>query len=244
MLTIAELEHKLTTHPLVVPRLQTLKLAEQINPEFRTPHILGGFLRNVVLDREPNDCDVAFQGYQLNQPGITEAVREAETRLGIEPYPEWDFENAMATGLSTDFYENTIGSFSNHTDYLTGLMMDVKGKLFITEAKTLQDLETRVYDFRFAGIESWANHRGQGRSYASCIVGDLTRGLYLCETLDLTPSPIVVYLLQHYDKLLAELTPADQEARKAYWFKKTKGQRRYQRILDRFNITSLATATS
>lgn len=195
MLTIFELEHKLNTHPLVVPRLQTLKLAEEINPRFHKPHILGGFLRNIALDMEPNDCDVAFQGYQLNQPGITEVVREAEQRLGITPYPEWEFENVVATGISSDFFENTVGKNSNHTDFLTGLMMNIDGKLFVADDKTLSDLENRIYDFRFAGIEIWANHRGQGRSYASCIVGDLTRGLYLCGSLNLTPSAIVSFFI-------------------------------------------------
>ncbi len=243
MLTKHKLEQKLNTHPLIIPRLQTLKLATEINPKFHNPHILGGFLRNIALDMEPNDCDVAFQGYQLNQPGITEAVRSAEQKLCIEPYPEWEFENIMATGLSGDFFENTVGKHSNHTDFLTGLMMGVDGKLFISDDKTLTDIENRIYDFRFHGIEIWANHRGKGRSYSSCIVGDLTRGLYLCASLNLTPSSIATFLFGYYDKFFGDLDLNDQEARKSYWFKKTKYDKKYQLILDRFHIKSLTTST-
>jgi len=182
---------------------------------------------------------VVFQGQQWEQPGIVEAVREAEKRLGVEPYPEWDFENALATGQSPDFYENTIGKYSNHTDYLTVLLLDADGKLYIGDEKTLSDIETRTYDFRFSGIEVWAMHRGQGRSYASCIVGDLTRGLYLCQNLNLEPSLIVKFLMESYDYFFEKLSAEDQEARRAYWKKKTKNNRKYQQVLDRFNIKSL-----
>ena len=229
----------LSTHPLVVPRLQTLKLAEQLNPKFHKPHIVGGYLRDIALNAKPNDCDVVFQGYQLNQPGIVEAVREAEKRLGIEPYPEWDFENAMATGMCDDFVENTIGKYSHHTDYLTVLLLDTDGRLFITEEQTVSDIENKVYDLRFAGIEVWATHRGEGRTYASCIVGDLTRGLYLCSRLNLKQSAIVTFLLQNFDSFFEQLEEADQQMRRAYWKKKTKGAPEYKQILDKFKIKSL-----
>lgn len=242
MLTKQDLEKRLNSHPLVISRLQTLRLAEEINPEFRRPCIMGGFLRNIALGAEPNDCDVVFQGHQLNQSGIVEAICEAESRLGITPYARWDFENVMATGLSGDFFENTVGKCANHTDYLTMLLMDTNGTLYLGEENTLLGIENRIYDFRFSGIEIWANHRGNGRSYASCIVGDLTRGLYLCTALNLTPSAIVSFLMSNYDILSEKLDKEDREARRSYWLKKTKGDRKYQPILDRFNIKTLKTS--
>lgn len=241
MLTKKQLEERLNKNPLVGNRLETLRLAEKINPDFHSPHIIGGFLRNISLGVKPNDCDVVFQGNQLNQPGIVEAVREAEKQLRIEPYPDWDFENAMATGQSDNFFENTVGKNSNHTDYITNLMVGLNGVLYLGDEKTLSDIENRTYDFRFSGIEVWASHRGKGRSYTSCIVGDLTRGLYLCTILTLTPSAIVSFLMSNYDVFFKKLDLEDQENRRSFWLKKTKGNIVYQNILDRFGIKSLLT---
>lgn len=244
MITKEELEKKLNANPLVVARLETLKEAEKINPDFKSPHIMGGFLRNIALDLEPNDCDVVFKGTRLNQEGITESVKEAERRLKIPPYPDWDFENILATGMSDDFYENAVGKLSNHTDYLTVLLMDVDGKLYLGEDKTLTDIENKVYDLRFSGIEIWAQHRGKGRSYLSCLVGDLTRGLYLCKSLNLTPSAIVTFLLGNYDHFFSQLSPDDQKGRMDYWLRKTKADPKFQEILTHYGISSLKTPTS
>jgi len=241
MLTKDELEKRLNTHPLVVPRLKTLARAEKINPDFRGPCISGGFLRNVALGKEPNDCDVVFRGTQAEQPGIVEAVRQAEKELNIEPWPDWDFENVLATGQSKDFLENLIGKFANHTDYLTMLLMDTTGKLYLGDEKTLFDIENRIFDLRFSGIEIWANHRGKGRTYASCLMGDLIRAFYLCTYLDLTPSPIAAFLMSNFDHFFENTTKEDQESRKAFWQKKTKGDPKYQSILDKFGVKSLAT---
>src|SRR5579859_3722412 len=119
MLTKERIQCKLNNSPLIKPRLETLRLAEEINPKFKNPHIVGGYMRNIVLGIAPNDCDVCFQGYMLNQPGILEAIREAEMRLGVEAYPEWECENISATGYSGDLYEDIVGKYSFHTDYLT-----------------------------------------------------------------------------------------------------------------------------
>jgi hypothetical protein len=242
MLTRKDLEKTLATHPLVQPRLETLRLAEEINPAFHKPHIMGGYLRNIVLGKEPKDCDVFFQGQQLNQPGIIEAVREAEQRLGIEPFPEWDFENLLATGPSDDFYANAIGIHAMHTDYLTILLMDSHGHLYIgDEEKSLSDFTNRVYDLRFLGIEVWANHRGQGRSYGSCLIGDLTRAIYLAKVLDLSHSAIVNYLLRNFDTFFNQLDENDQTARSMYWEKKSGRDSSYQPMLDFYGITALTT---
>lgn len=237
MLTKEVIEEKFRQHELMKPRLETLRLAAEINPAFKNPHIVGGYLRNIVLDLPPRDCDVVFQGSERDQLGILEAVQQAEKELGLEPYTEWDFENTTATGFSGDFYEDTIGKYSYHTDYLTLLLMDSNGKLYMSDNKTLEDLASRVYDLRFAGVEIWAKHRGQGRSYASCLIGDLLRGMYLCHSLNLKPSAIAEFLMSHFDDIFSKLEPEDQEARRKYWLKKTGGDLKYQEILDRYSIT-------
>ncbi len=239
MLTKKVLETKLNTNPLVKDRLRTLTLAEEINPKFKDPHILGGYLRNIALDAEPKDCDVSFKGFQPNQPGILEAVLEAEKILGIKNENGWDFENAYATELSNDFYEIILGKFSNHTDYLTMLAMDTKGTLYTGEEKTVSDIENRIFDLRFEGVEIWANYRGQGRSYASCITGDLTRGLYFGQLLNLEHSAIASFLTQNFDHIFNNLSLEDQKARINFWLKKTNGDEFYKPILDKFGVTVL-----
>ncbi len=238
MKTLTELEQQLNSHPLVTPRLKTLALAEQINPNFKNPHIVGGFLRNVALGLPPKDCDVIFQGNQLNQPGIAEAVLEAEAQLGVH-YPEWEFENISATGLSGDFFEDSIGKHSYHTDYLTLMLMDAKGNLIVGDDKALIDLNDKRYELRLSGVEVWANHRGNGRSYASCLLGDLIRALYLCHDLQLTPSSHTNLLLLNFDTLFNQLDTADQDSRRKFWLKKTKNRQSFQIILDKYNIKSL-----
>ncbi len=242
MLTREQLEISLKNHPLIQPRVETLQVAEELNSEFRNPHIVGGYLRNIILGSIPNDCDVVFSGYMLNQPGILEAVQEAEVRLGIPAYPDWEFENISATGFSGDLYEDVVGKYSYHTDYLTMLIMDTDGNLHIgEEQKTLADFDKRVYDLRLAGVMLWANHRGGGRSFESCLTGDLIRGLYLSASLNLTVSENVAFLLAEFDKLFRGLEIPDQEARLAFWIKKTKEGPKYQPILDKFGINALKT---
>jgi|GEM_PF-5519764 hypothetical protein len=239
MLTKQRLQTQLLKDPQVQNRLTTLKLAEELNPRFHAPHIVGGYLRNIFLGYQPKDCDVVFQGYQLNQPGILECVREAELQLKLEPYPNWDFENVTATGVTPDFYDNTIGKYSHHTDYLTLMLMDSAGKVYLGDTKTLADLDTRTYDLRFAGVEIWATHRGKGRSYTNCLLGDLIRALYLGGCLGLKYSQIVSFLLSHFDSFYASLPSEAQKTRQAFWLSKTQGDPLYQPILDRFGIHSL-----
>lgn len=219
-----------------------MKLAEQLNPDFKNPNIIGGYLRNIILGATPKDCDVVFQGKELNQPGVLEAVQEAEQKLGVIPYLDWEFENATATGVSDDFYDDIIGKYAHHTDYLTDLCIDTNGKVHIYKQKVLQDLETRTYDLRFAGVEIWVNHRNKGRSYTSCIIGDLTRALYLGRLMNLNFSMVVEFLLNNLDMLFNQLSSEDQERRKSFWMKKTKGDVFYQPILDRFSIKSFTTS--
>ena len=239
MLNERVLESKLNSNPLVVDRIRTLKLAEEINPKFKDPHILGGYLRNLALDCAPKDCDVAFRGYMKDQPGVLEAVLEAEKRLGIKNKNGWDLENAFASELSTDFYEIIIGKHSNHTDYLTMLGMDVSGKLYTGGEKTLFDIENRIFDLRFEGIEIWANYRGKGRSYASCITGDLIRGLYFGQLLRLEHSATASFLTQCFDHIFNMLEVDDQNARINFWLKKTNGSPFYKPILVKFGVTTL-----
>ncbi|MBI2595720.1 hypothetical protein HYW46_03235 [Candidatus Daviesbacteria bacterium] len=238
-MTKEELEHILKNHDIVKPKLEILRLAEEINPEFKNPHIVGGFLRNIILDAFPRDCDVIFQGHQLNQPGILEAVQEAEKRLGIEPYPDWEFENTTATGRSGDIYEDNVGKYTHHTDYLTMLIMDTKGNLHIGGEKTLHDLEHRIYDLHFPGVYIWATHRGGGRSFFSCLSGDLIRAYYLSHVLKLTPSATSAFLMGEFDNIFNNLNPGDQQARLDFWFKKTHGDPAYQPILDKYGVTVL-----
>jgi hypothetical protein len=239
MLTEKLLEDRLKSNPLVIDRLKTLRLAAEINPDFKDPHILGGYLRNIALGSGPKDCDVSFKGYIQNQPGILEAVMEAERRLGVKNENGWDFENALATELSTDFYEIILGKYSNHTDYLTMLAMDTNGNLYTGGEKTITDLDNRVYDLRFEGVEIWANYRGRGRSYTSCIVGDLTRGLYFGQLLELNHSRVATFLTQSFDHFFNQLESEDQKARISFWLKKTNGDASYKPILDKFGVTVL-----
>jgi hypothetical protein len=238
MLTQDQLQKFLNTHPLVEPRLRTLALAAELNPDFKTPHIQGGYLRNIALDVEPNDCDVFFAGTQRNQPGVIEAVKKAEAILGLD-YDKWEFENLTATGVSGDFLADSVGQHGPYTDHASTLIMSSDGELKIGGPETLNNLANRIYDLRLTGIEVWATHRGQGRSYASCILGDLIRALYLCHDLNLTPSPCTADFLNRFDSLFRNLEAADQQSRINFWLKKTKGDPSYRPTLSKFNITSL-----
>ncbi|MEN9389857.1 MAG: hypothetical protein RLY61_941 [Candidatus Parcubacteria bacterium] len=239
MLTEKILETNLNCNQLIIDRLKTLSLAAEINPDFKDPHIHGGYLRNIALGKDPKDCDVTFKGYTQNQPGILESVIEAEKRLGVKNENGWDFENAYATELSSDFYEIILGKFSHHTDYLTMLAMDTSGNLYTGGKKTISDLDRRVFDLRFEGVEIWASYRGKGRSYASCIVGDLTRGLYFGQLLGLNHSTTAAFLTQNFDHFFNSLESEDQKARINFWLKKTNGDTSYKPILDKFGVTVL-----
>lgn len=235
-----QLQRQLTNHPLVTSRLDTLRLAAEINPAFRDPHITGGYLRNILLGVEPNDCDVVFKGIMINQPGITEVVQQAEAMLNIKPYPNWEFENSSATGYSGNFYDDNIGKYSYHTDYLTMIMMDTSNKLHLGQnCRTLQDLSSRTYDLYFPGIRMWAIHRGRGRSYLSCLTGDLIRGLYLCTSLKLAPSSAVEKLFNIFDDIYNSLDSQDQANRQTFWLKKTNADIIYKPILDKYSVKSL-----
>lgn len=243
MLTRVELEAKLVNEQQIKERLSTLNLAERLNSQFRNPHIIGGYLRNIALGKQPNDCDVFFEGDQLNQPGILEAVQEAEKQQGYDHFTDWEFENIAVRGYSGNLYEDAVGKYSHHTDFITMLMIDSKGRLYLDpEEKVLTDLTDRIYDINFSGVEMWAKHRGQGRSYESCICGDLIRGFYMCHSLELTPSLTVEFLMRNFDSFFNRLDTEDQEARRSFWMKKTKGDSAYQQILDKYGVKSLRIA--
>ena len=238
-MTFEEAEGHLSAHTLVRPRLATLRKAAELNKDFRNPHIVGGYLRNILLGVAPRDCDVVFEGYMRNQPGVLEAVQEAEQLLGIEPFGDWEFENSTATGFSGDFIADNIGVYTYHTDYLTMLMMNAEGKLLIGQRETLQYIEQRLYEIYLPGVAMWAKHRGEGRSYASCISADLIRAIYLSRVLNVTLSPHVEFLLNHYDQIFKGLSADDQAGRIKFWRKKTGGKSEYQDVLDHYHITVL-----
>jgi hypothetical protein len=238
-MTHEEAEVYLATHPLVKPRLATLRKAAELNKDFCNPHIVGGYLRNVLLGVAPRDCDVVFEGHMLDQPGILEAVQEAERLLDIEPFSDWEFENSKATGFSGDIIADNIGEYTYHTDYLTRLMMNTNAELIVVDPKTLEHIEKRIYEIYLPGVEMWATHRGNGRSYASCIAGDLIRALYFAHSINVSLSRHVEFLLKHYDEIFSGLSPDDQASRIKFWRKKTGGNPSYKRILDRYNITVL-----
>ena len=52
MLTEQELILKFKQHPELQKRVGILKIASEINPDFKNPHIIGGYLRDLVLGRE------------------------------------------------------------------------------------------------------------------------------------------------------------------------------------------------
>lgn len=238
-MTREEAELRLAAHPLIQPRLTTLRLAAQLNPDFGNPHIVGGYLRNILLGVAPRDCDVVFEGYMRNQPGVLEAVQEAEQSLGIEPFGDWEFENSKATGFSGDILADNIGKYAYHTDYLTRLMMNVNAELIVADPKTLEHIEERIYEIYLPGIEMWATHRGNGRSYASCIAGDLIRALYFVRSINVSLSSHVEFLLQHYDEIFSGLSSDDQASRIKFWRKKTNADPGYRPLLDTYGITVL-----
>lgn len=230
-------ESKLKASAELQRRVEVLRVASKINSDFRNPNICGGFLRDTVLGEKPADCDVVFEGYTLNQPGILECVRDAESRLGYRQSPDWEFENALATGISRNIYEDVIGFYSNHTDYLTLLMYDADGKLRIGSRKTLDCLARRIYEIRYQGLLIWVSFRG--RSYFRALSGLACRGLYLCHRLGLSPSPDAESVFRHFNFHFENLTDDERTSLLDFWHKKTASLPAVGSILDQYQIKCL-----
>ena len=237
MLTEKELTLKFKQHKELQQRVSILAAASQINPDFRNSHVIGGYLRDVVLEVNPSDCDVFFEGNMKDQGGVLECIREAEDMLGYPHFQNWEFENSLATGVTKNLLENTIGFYSNHTDHLTMMAYDGQGNLHIGSSQTLHDLETRAYDVRYQGMLIWTMFRD--RTFYSVLAGVATRGLYLCHKLNLHPSPQSVDLFKKFEFHFAKLDEKDKQARIEYWRKKTKNLPDADSILEKYGIKSL-----
>ncbi|OGE34262.1 hypothetical protein A3A14_04390 [Candidatus Daviesbacteria bacterium RIFCSPLOWO2_01_FULL_43_38] len=238
MLTEQELILKFKQHPELQKRVGILKIASEINPDFKNPHIIGGYLRDLVLGVSPSDCDVFFEGHIKYQPGIKECIRAAEDELKITHYHDWEFENTLVTGVTDNLLENTIGYYSNHTDHLTMMAYDGHGNLRIGSSRTLHDLETRTYDVRYQGMLIWTIFRD--RTFYSVLAGVATRGLYLCHKLGLNPSAASEELFRRFEFHFERLEDKDKQARIRYWNKKTKNLKGVEAILEKYDVKSLS----
>jgi hypothetical protein len=218
-------------------RIEILKLASNLNPGFKQPHIVGGFLRDLVLDNKPSDCDVIFEGNIKNQPGILECVIEAAKTLGYEPYNDWEFENFKTWDLSDNIIEDSIGFYSNHTDYLSQITYDTEKRVSIGSDRVLYCLENRLYDVRYDGILVWVGFRG--RSYFRSLAGLCVRGLYLCHKLNLSTSEASTKLFKKFDELYEKLTNKEQEDVLEQWKRKTINLSNLEVTLSKYEIKKL-----
>lgn len=216
-------------------RLAVLKQASELNPQFKNPFIVGGYLRDVVLGEPPADCDVAFVGMSLNQFGVLESVREAEARLGVGPFDGWEFENMAATGVSGDIVADTIGFHSHHTDWLTLLLCSADSDVLIGSPKTAEVLSTRTYDIRYQGLLVWTTVRG--RSYHRVLAGVACRGLYLCHKLRLNPTLDAQNHFRQLPALLKALSDEERTSLLAWFRKKTARLLDIQKTLSLYGIS-------
>jgi hypothetical protein len=231
------LQHKLISNSELKKRREVLWIASLINEDFKNPNICGGFLRDIFLDEEPSDCDVVFEGIQLNQPGIVECVRDAENSLGYLHFDDWEFSNAKAEGVSGDLFDDTIGFFSHHTDYLTLLLYDTDGQLRIGSGKTPEHLATRTYDVRHQGFAIWMGFRRRG--YFNTVARVATRGLYLCYRLNLNPTDSAKELFRKFEFHFSKLNLGERKSLMAYWNKKTVNLEGIGDFTSQFGVKSL-----
>ena len=227
----------LLNNPELLEKLEVLKLASELNPEFKTPNITGGYLRDILLGKTSSDCDVVFEGYMKNQPGVLECVKEAEKKLKYEPYDGWEFENFKVSGLSGDIFEDVIGFYSNHTDYLTLIMCDGNKNIRVGSKHTLECLENRLYDIRYQGLLVWLGFRE--RTYFRAMAGLGCRGMYLCHKLELNISDNAEELFVKFDANFSRLTEEERASLLGYWNKKTRNLSNIVHILDRFGVKCL-----
>lgn len=231
------LNEKLSSNTDLQNKCAILKLATKLNPAFKNPNIIGGYLRDIALDKVPSDCDVVFEGYMKDQPGILECVKEAEHELGFSPYENWEFENFKASEVTGDIFEDTIGFYSNHTDFLTLILCDINGNLRIGSDKTSQYLSEKVYDIRYQGLMVWMAARS--RSYFRSLAGVACRGIYLSHKLDLNPTKEAIALFEHFDLNFEKLSAEEKTSLTSYWNKKTKSLKNMDSTLRKYKISSL-----
>jgi hypothetical protein len=236
MFSKEDARHLIASNEIVQQRTAVMRKAGEINPDFKNAYIHGGMLRDVLLREHPRDCDVVFEGSSMNQPGIFESLQEAEVQLGMDHLPGWELENTFAHGPSKSIVENTIGLYSNHTDFLT-LFMYNHNEFHIGDSKTLSHIETKTYDPRFVGEMTWVGLRG--RTYFDVLAGASLRGLYLISRLGLNPSEDAEKLFRLTDENFSHLTPEQQERRRDYWIKKTEGVTGANQILEQYGVTCL-----
>lgn len=232
-----EITNKIKNHGDLQQKIKILALAEKINPKFKNPNICGGYLRDIVLEKEPSDCDVVFDGYMRNQPDILECVREAEKQLSIEPYNNWEFENYNASGVTGDIFDDTIGFYSNHTDYLTLILCDTAGHIRFGSANTIRCFNESLYDVRYQGLMVWMGFRE--RTYYRSLAGLACRGIYLSHKLNLNVSESAKSLFEHFDFNYEKLTEDEKTSLLGYWKKKTKNLENIQNTLNKFNVKNL-----
>lgn len=237
MLTKDAVKKILKNDPEVQKRVAILKLATKINPEFKNPTIIGGFLRDTILGMIPNDCDVVFDGYMKNQPEILECVREAEDKLGISHYDDWEFENFNVDGVTGNIVEDCIGFYSLHTDYLTLLLYSSKGRLDIGSEKTLENLKSKTYEIRYSGLLVWGGLKE--RAYFRELTGVGCRGLYLCHKLGLNVHPSAEELFKYFDINFSKLNEKDRVGLLRYWERKTKNLAGIREIVEKYEIKNL-----
>lgn len=236
-MTEKDISKKISEHKDLQEKLSVLALAEKINPKFKNPNICGGYLRDIILEKVPSDCDVVFDGYMKNQPDILECVREAEKQLEIEPYSGWEFENFNASGVTGDAFDDTIGFYSNHTDYLTLILCDTDSNVRIGSTNTIKCFNERLYDIRYQGLMVWMGFRE--RTYYRSLAGLACRGIYLCRKLKLNVSESAQSLFEHFDFNYEKLTDAEKVSLLGYWKKKTKNLEDIQDTLNKFNVKNL-----
>jgi hypothetical protein len=236
-MTQKALANKILSNPDLQNKLKILSLAEKINPKFKNPNICGGYLRDLVLEASPSDCDVFFDGYMKNQHDILECVREAEKQLKIAPYTNWEFENFNVSCVTGDLYEDTIGFYSNHTDYLTLILCDTDGNVRFGSEDTISCLNAKIYDIRYQGLMVWTGFRD--RTYYRSLAGLACRGMYLCHKLNLNPADSAIDLFKNFDFNYGKLTDDEKVSLLAYWNKKTRNISDIQLTLDRFNVKNL-----
>ncbi|MCX6784297.1 MAG: hypothetical protein NT141_04540 [candidate division WWE3 bacterium] len=219
-------------------RLSVLRLASSINPLFSNPAIAGGFIRDTLLGFLPADCDVIFNGYCRNQPGISECVVKAESQLKLGPFSDWEFENVTATGVSGNMQQDVVGVYSNYTDWLTMAMCVAESGEAFFGAKTLDHISNRSYDIRFQGIAVWMGFRQ--RTYWRALGGVASRGMYLCHKLKLTPTTESMAVFLKYDEILSHLDSAERDGLLKWFSYKVRNLPDFGDTLRRFGVTAFS----
>jgi len=238
MLTTDDVKGCLRISEKLAQRLAILQRVTELEPRFQTPYIAGGYLRDIVLQETPSDCDVLFvdpTSKQTLPEWVLKVVRAAEAEIGFGPFTDWEFWNMDATKVSGNIVADVIGFYSHHTDYLAQLMCSSAGEILIgSPEKTLADLSNRIYDVRYQGLlVRAALHE---RSYHSVLAVTGLRGLYLCYRIHLSPSPAAKELFQQLPALLASLSTEEKTALLNWYQGKTSSYPKLTNILKEYGI--------